>query len=171
MLNLNEAAQRCDVSVVTLRRAIKSGQLRHQPRRTDRDPYLLTEAELEAAGYTVLPEIKPGWRVNPPTPPSEDSRLVSDLEATRAEVTALREERESLLERVHRAEGELSATRRDFDVLSRALSPALNAIAERSTHVDSLSPAPPLRGEVMERAERPEPRHWWQRDIRAERAG
>ena len=176
MLTLNEAAQRCDVSVVTLRRAIKSGTLRHAPRRNDREPYLLDETALEQAGFTVMPEIHPGWRVTPPQAPSspagDDSRILADLEAVRAELATLRDERDALLARVHRAEGELSATRRDFDTLSGALAPAFAALQAPSKHVDRISPtAEPLRGEVLEPRDRPRARRWWQRERGAELAG
>ena len=173
MLTLNEAAQRCDVSVVTLRRAIKAGTLRHAPRRSDREPYLLDENALEQAGFTVMPEIHPGWRVTPPQAPSshvsDDSRILSDLEAVRAELASVREERDALLARVHRAEGELSATRRDFDTLSGALAPAMAALSERSSQSARISPtAEPLRGEVLAPRDTPRARRWWQRERGAE---
>lgn len=176
MLTLNEAAQRCDVSVVTLRRAIKSGTLRHAPRRTEREPYMLDETALESAGFTVMPEIHPGWRVTPPEAPSshvsDDSRILADLEAVRAELATLREDRDALLIRVHRAEGELVATRRDFETLSGALTPALAALHAPSSHVGrNSSTAEPLRGEVLEPRDRPPARRrWWQREPGAELA-
>lgn len=160
LLTLNEAAQRCDVSVVTLRRAIKAGTLRHAPRRTEREPYQLTTDALEAAGYNVLPPVNPGWTVSPPPAKQDDSRLLSDLEAAREQILQLQAAREELIARVNRAEGELSATRRDFETLTSALTPALNAMADRAPHVEreTLTPTS-LKGEVFERR-----RRWWRKD-------
>lgn len=166
-LTLNEAAARCDVSVVTLRRAIKSGSLRHAPRRNDREPYLLDEAALAAAGFTVHPDVRPVAHVAAHTPAPDDSRLLADLEAARAALEAMREERETPIARVHRAEGELAATRRDFATLTAGLTPALAALAERPPPRQVID-AEPLRGEPLERATAPARRRWWQRETGAE---
>ncbi len=164
-LTINEASQRCGVSIVTLRRAIKSGSLRTEPRRNDREPYKLLDRDLEAAGFSVAPAtiFKPNSITA--TIENDSSRLLSDLEAVRAEVAALRGERDDLIARAHRAEGELAATRRDFDTLTAGLTPALASLVDRASHVErQILQAEPLRGEVVENAERPIRRRWWHRE-------
>lgn len=168
MLTLNEAAVRTDVSVVTLRRAIKSGALRHAPRRNDREPYLLDEAALAEAGFTVHPDVRPVSHGRGLAPVAEDSRLLADLEAARARIETLLAEREDLLARTHRAEGELAATRRDFETLTTGLTPALTALAERATHEGRVIPE--IHGEELGRTKPPARRRWWQREPGAEQA-
>ncbi|MDE2022289.1 MAG: hypothetical protein KGI71_05265 [Patescibacteria group bacterium] len=160
-LNLNDASLRTGVAVVTLRRMIKDGRLMAEPRNGPRDPYLLSLETLERAGLRVGPEpIVAPVSVIQAREVREDSRLGADLAASRAEVGHLRAQVADWSARAHRAEGELAATRRDFDSVVATLAPALSALSQRPEP----EPRHLVSADTLERSaphERPR-RRWFQ---------
>lgn len=132
-LTLKEAAERVGVSEVTLRRLVKSGKVKAEPRSDTRQPYKVTTQALVEAGL-VMSEVTTQATSQPETQlafPDELARLKADLEAAKIDRDALRAERESLIERASRAEGALAESRQAFQAALSSLEPAIKALTER----------------------------------------
>ena len=111
-LSLAQAAELAGVSVSTLRRLIRQGQLEIEPRDSSHSPIQVTNQALLKAGL----ELRPRLDLSP-----KAEGVESDL---RAEIERLKARELELLERASRAEGEAAA----LGALVPSLEQALKAV-------------------------------------------
>jgi len=127
-LSLTQAAELAGVSVSTLRRLVKQGQLEIEPRESSRSPIQVSTQALLKAGLRLSDRLEL-------SPKAEG--VESEL---RAEVERLKARELELLERASRAEGEAEAMRALVPSLEQALK-ALNTQVNTQRPVLEYSPA------------------------------
>ena len=126
-LSLTQAAELTGVSVSTLRRLMKQGQLEIEPRESSRLPIQVSTQALLKAGLRLSDRLE-----LPPKAEGVESEL-------RAEVERLKARELELLERASRAEGEAEAMRALVPSLEQALK-ALNTQVNTQRPVLEYSP-------------------------------
>ena len=124
-LSLAQAAELAGVSVSTLRRLMKQGQLEIEPRESSRSPIQVSTQALLKAGL----ELKPRLDLSP-----KAEGVESEL---RAEIERLKARELELVERASRAEGEAAALLSLVPSLEQALK-ALNT--QLDTQLDTQRP-------------------------------
>lgn len=131
-LTLKEAADLAGLSEVTMRRLVKAGKVKAEPRSSDKEPWLISrqalDKALEAGG--LVRQTKPSTSQ---VSAKEAEVLRVELESVKAALEAVKAQREVMLERANRAEGALEESQRAFQAALAALEPAIKALTDKAT--------------------------------------
>jgi len=149
-LTLKEAASISGKSEVTLRRLVKSGQLKTEPRASERAAYKVTLKSLEAAGLAVTSQV---------SSQAENSGfyLSERLATLEAENATLSAENADLRERIGRAEGALKVWQEVAAPALATLSRLTETLSLNSQATSQVSSHPEEAETVSKR------RAWWRR--------